>query len=263
MSGQLTNVSLDGILRRYDRVVIGALVLTTLAATIYTVLGIGMDMSAWEMTTMPSDMPMPIRAWTPMHALMMFLMWWVMMIAMMLPSAAPMIMLYARVGKRRRSTIGDPATGFFCLGYLVVWGMFSLGATILHGIGEHVALINGMMAVSGVWLGGVIFIAAGVWQFLPVKARCLEVCRQPIEFLSKIWAPGRIGAFQMGFQHGFFCVGCCWAMMLLLFVGGVMNLYWIAGLAGLVLAEKTGARWRLLPYAIGVGFIIMGCLMLL
>ena len=262
MSGLFINAPLDGVLKRYDGVVIGALALTTLTAAVYTVLGIGMGMSAWEMTAMPTDMPMPTRAWTPLYALMLFLMWWIMMIAMMLPSAAPMILLYARVGRRKRIALGDPASGFFCLGYLVVWGVFSLGATMIHGIGEHVALINGMMVVSGAWMSALIFIAAGIWQFLPIKARCLEACRQPIEFLSKIWAPGRIGAFQMGLRHGLFCVGCCWAMMLLLFVGGVMNLYWIAGLAGLALIEKLCAKWRLVPYAIGCGFLLMGGLML-
>lgn len=263
MSGWIANVSLNGVLRRYDSVVIGALVLTTLVAAVYTLLGIGMNMSAWEMTAMPSNMPMPVSAWTPMHASMMFLMWWIMMIAMMLPSAAPMILLYSRVGRRQHKADSIHTSGLFGIGYLVVWGAFSLGATIVHGVGEHVALINGMMAVSGTWLAFVIFITAGVWQFLPMKARCLEACRQPIEFLSKIWTPGRVGAFQMGLQHGLFCVGCCWAMMLLLFVGGVMNLYWIAGLAGLALIEKLGAKWRLVSYAIGCGFMLMGGLMLM
>lgn len=262
MSGWITSVSLEGVLRRYDGVVIGALVLTTLGAAVYTLLGIGMNMSAWEITAMPNNMPMPVSAWTPMYALTMFSMWWVMMIAMMLPSAAPMILLYSRVGRRRQKANRMHASGFFSVGYLVVWGVFSLGATIVHGIGEHIELINGMMAVSGGWLASAIFIAAGVWQFLPIKMRCLEACRQPIEFLSKIWVPGRIGAFQMGLQHGLFCVGCCWAMMLLLFVGGVMNLYWIVALAGLALVEKLGTKWRLVPYAIGCGFMLLGGLML-
>jgi len=262
VSGRIANISLNNIIKRYDGLVIGALALTILMAATYTGLGIGMNMSAWEMTAMPNDMPMPVRAWTPIDALMMFLMWWIMMIAMMLPSAAPMIMLYSRVGKRRHKAIITRASSFFCIGYLMVWGAFSLGATIIHGIGEYIELINGMMAVSGAWLASIIFIFAGVWQFLPIKSHCLEVCRQPIEFLCKVWAPGPIGAFQMGLRHGLFCVGCCWVMMLLLFVGGVMNLYWIAALAGLSLIEKFTSRWRLVPYAIGCGFMLMGGLML-
>jgi len=262
MFGQAFNVSLGEALRRYDGMAVGALSLTTLAAAAYTVLGIGMDMSAWEMTAMPRDMPMPVHVWTVVDALMMFLMWWIMMIAMMLPSAAPMILLYTRVGQRRARHLNPPFPGYFCAGYLIMWGAFSLAVTVIHGIGEQVQLVNGMMAISGTWLAATVFFVAGVWQFLPVKARCLDACRQPIAFLSKIWVSGRIGALQMGLRHGLFCVGCCWAMMLLLFVGGVMNLYWIAGLAVLVLVEKIASGWQFTPYALGGGFMLMGVLML-
>jgi len=262
MSGLSIFASLNSVLGRHERMTIGALALITLVAAIYTVMGIGMDMSAWEMTGMPSDMPMPVHAWSAIDAFMMFLMWWIMMIAMMLPSAAPMILLYLRVGQRRDQRVNSPSPGYFCFGYLAMWGAFSLGATLLHAVGEQVHVINGMMAITGHGIAGSIFILAGLWQFFPLKSRCLEACRQPVQFLSKIWASGRMGALRMGLCHGLFCVGCCWAMMLLLFVGGVMNLYWIAGLAVLALIEKIASRWRYTPHAIGSGFMMMGGLML-
>lgn len=262
MSDPSNFASLNSVLGRHERMTIGALALITLVAAIYTVMGIGMDMSAWEMTGMPSDMPMSVHAWSAIDALMMFLMWWVMMIAMMLPSAAPLILLYTRVGQRRGQQFSSSSPGYFCFGYLIMWGAFSLGATLLHAVGEQVHLVNGMMAIAGHWLAGCVFILAGIWQFSPIKSRCLEACRQPVQFLSRIWASGRMGALRMGLRHGLFCVGCCWAMMLLLFVGGVMNLYWIAGLALLALIEKIASRWPYTPYAIGFGFMIMGGLML-
>lgn len=218
-----------------------ALLFIAAGAWAYTVLGVGMPMSAITMSFMPSDMAMPLPDWTPMRALLMFAMWWVMMIAMMIPSAIPMIFLYDRVASRIKPA--DRHVGLFVLGYIVIWGGFSFAATMLHAAGEWSGLINGMMASASGYLGAALLMGAGIWQFTDMKFKCLEACRSPAEFLSRIWRSGGTGALRMGVAHGIYCVGCCWALMLLLFYGGVMNLYWIVGLSVFVVLEK------ILPYS--------------
>lgn len=232
-----------------------ALMVISGAAWVYTILGIGMPMSAITMTGMPLDMKMPSQEWTLVRAVFMFFMWWVMMIAMMIPSAVPMIFLFDRVATRANPD--DRRIGSFVAGYIVIWGAFSLAATILHAFGEWTGLINGMMANASGYLGAVLLIGAGIWQLTDIKLKCLEACRSPAAFLSQIWRKGAFGAFRMGIAHGIYCVGCCWAMMLLLFYGGVMNLYWIVGLSGFVAVEK------ILPYSPVIarlmGMTLIGC----
>lgn len=225
-----------------------ALVLVCAGAWGYTVLGVGMPMSAVAMSAMPSDMAMPTSEWTPMRALLMFAMWWVMMMAMMIPSAMPMIFLYDRVASQANAD--ERYLGIFVAGYTVIWGLFSFAATGLHAFGDALGLINGMMASASGYLGAALLIGAGGWQLSGIKLKCLEACRSPVEFLSRNWRPGIQGAFQMGVAHGTYCVGCCWAMMLLLFYGGVMNLYWIIGLSVFVVFEKV------LPYSPVVGRLV-------
>jgi predicted metal-binding membrane protein len=187
--------------------------------------------------------------WTPDYALLMFSMWWLMMIAMMLPSAAPMVLLHAAVTRKALAHAGDagleapsnsilPATTAFIAGYLVIWGAFSLVAVIVHWALERGELLSASMMSTSRFLGSGLFLAAGVWQLTPLKTVCLRHCRSPISFLSTHWRPRVGGAFRMGIVHGVFCLGCCWFLMTLLFYGGVMNLIWIIGLALLVLAEK-------------------------
>lgn len=218
-----------------------ALLVISIVAWIYTIMGIGMPMSAVVMTGMPTNMPMPVHEWTKIHACFMFAMWWVMMVAMMIPSAMPMIFLYDRVASRT-----NPAKrhlSLFVSGYILIWGVFSLVATLLHAVGDWTGLINGMMASASGYLGAALLMGAGIWQLTEIKFKCLEACRSPAEFLSRMWRPGSVGALRMGITHGIYCVGCCWAMMLLLFYGGVMNLYWIVGLSIFVILEKG------LPYS--------------
>ncbi len=254
---------ISDLLRRDRLVAVLALAGVSLVAWLYTAFGVGMNMSAIDMTGMPGDMPMPATVWTAANSVLMFAMWWVMMVAMMLPSAAPMLLLYQRVVSKRQPdrALGDMLV--FGLGYLVVWGAFSLAATGLHAAGEYIGWVNGMMTSSSSLLNALLLISAGVWQLTPLKHRCLEACRTPIEFLSRIWRPGTSGAFRMGIVHGMFCVGCCWAMMLLLFVGGVMNLYWIGGLALFALAEKLTPGWPLLDRLTGAALIVAGMAVLL
>lgn len=219
---------------RHERVIVVAGLLLVVAlswAYLFSGAGTMQDMDGMLM-------PMSAGPWTPAYALLMLLMWSVMMAAMMLPSAAPMILLYAKIAAGRQGSGQVAPTGMFALGYLAIWTAFNLAAVALQFGLERLALLSPMMETSSVALAGALLVAAGVYQWLPLKQACLRHCRSPLEFVLAHWRSGMAGAFRMGVQHGMLCVGCCWVLMLLLFVGGVMNLAWIAGLALLVLAEK-------------------------
>jgi predicted metal-binding membrane protein len=143
------------------------------------------------------------------------------------------------------------------MGYLAVWSLFSVGAVVLQFLLERAALLSPMMESTSIVLAGAILIMAGLYQWTPLKSSCLTQCQSPLDFVMANWRSGRAGAFQMGFRHGIYCVGCCWVLMLLLFVGGVMNLAWIAGLAVYVLVEKVlPGHW--ISRATGVVFIVWG-----
>jgi predicted metal-binding membrane protein len=195
------------------------------------------------MTTMPSDMVMTPAAWTSGYALVMFLMWWIMMSAMMLPSAAPTVLLYAAI-KRRRTDIGNPLslTAAFLFGFLVLWGLFTLLATVLQWSLARAGLLSPTMSVTSRLLAAVILVMAAAYQFTPIKRSCLAHCQHPVRFSTARRGAGLVGAWRLGLSHGAFCAGCCVFLILLLFVGGIMNLYWISGLALYILLEK------LLPY---------------
>lgn len=233
---------LEAMLRRDRLVVVAAIVAIAAIAWTWILLGAGTGMSAVEMAggAGMAGMVMQPAVWTPGYAALMFAMWWVMMVAMMLPSATPMLLLFARMNRVARAADRPYVpTGAFAAGYLVVWGGFSALATLLQSVLEQLGLLSPMMTSTSYWLGGAILTAAGLWQVTPIKSVCLSHCRSPIGFLMTSWRPGRLGAFRMGFEHGAFCLGCCWFLMGLLFFGGVMNLFWIAGLALFVLLEKT------------------------
>jgi predicted metal-binding membrane protein len=149
-------------------------------------------------------------------------------------------------------------TGAFAAGYLLVWGGFSHFAVALQWGLEAARLLSPMLETSERWLGAAFLVAAGLWQLTPLKARCLSQCRSPLSFLMTRWRPGRAGALRMGLEHGLFCLGCCWFLMALLFFGGVMNLFWIAGLALYVLLEKTLPYGHWLGRVAGVALIAGG-----
>jgi len=181
-----------------------------------------------------------LASWSAADWVLMFLMWAIMMVGMMLPSAAPMILLYDRVRERQAARGASLAgTAVFALGYLAAWSLFSLAATFAQWALEQAALLTPMMASASPWLGGGLLIAAALYQWSPLKHACLVHCRSPLFFLGHHWRPGQAGAFLMGLHHGLYCVGCCWVLMALLFVFGVMNLLWIAALALFVLLEKV------------------------
>lgn len=238
----------ERIVRREQAVIALALVAITGLAWLYVVTGAGTGMSTIAMTTWQFPPPRPATlmpgAWDGAYWLTMLLMWWVMMIAMMVPSAAPMILLYARVFRhgQARGQISDPLvpTAAFAGGYLACWLGFSALATVLQFALERAGLVHGMwMWSTNRWLTAGLLIAAGVFQLTPLKLACLAHCRAPAAFLAEHWRPGRLGAFRLGLEHGAYCLGCCWSLMLLLFAAGIMNLVWIAGLAILVLIEKV------------------------
>lgn len=181
-----------------------------------------------------------IKPWTSGDFVFMGLMWAVMMVGMMVPSAAPMTLMYAAVA-RKAARQGTPLapTAVFVSGYLVIWCLFSVGATLAQWTLHQAALLSPMMVTTSAGLGAGILIAAGVYQLTPLKAVCLHHCSSPAHFISQRWQPGVGGAFRMGLQHGVFCLGCCWILMGLLFFGGVMNLLWIAGITVFVFIEKV------------------------
>ena len=222
--------------------------------------GMSGGMSAGDM----AGMAMPaLHAWTAGYAVLMFLMWTIMMVGMMLPAAAPMILLYDRVRERQEAKGASLAgTGVFALGYLAAWALFSLGAIAAQWGLERAALLSPMMVSASPWLGGGLLILAGLYQWTPLKNACLVHCRSPITFLAHHWRPGRVGAFRMGLHHGLYCVGCCWVLMALLFVFGVMNLLWIAALAIFVLLEKVLPRGDLVGRASGGLMIAAGLLLI-
>ena len=185
--------------------------------------------SAWMMTA----------AWDARHLALLWAMWAVMMVAMMLPSATPLLLLYS--GTARRSATGaSAARRIYALaaGYVTVWALFSLGATALQRLLAELLLVSSMMEATSPVVGGVLLLVAGVYQLTPIKQACLRTCQSPFGFLMSHWRSGVAGAFRMGLEHGALCVGCCWALMLLLFAGGVMNLAVIAALTAFVAFEK-------------------------
>lgn len=217
--------------RRDFLVIIGSLTGVTLVCWVY-LFGIVRDMTAMEMIQIPQ--------WNGAYFWMMFSMWAIMMVGMMLPSVAPMVLIYAGVA-RKAAQDGMPvaSTGAFTAGYLFVWIVFSFFATVTQWQLDQFALLSPRMIARSATLGATLLIAAGIYQELPLKDRCLKHCRSPIYFISEHWKPGAWGAFRIGIEHGSFCLGCCWVLMLLLFVGGVMNLFWIAAITLFVLLEKV------------------------
>lgn len=190
-------------------------------------------------------------------------MWFAMMVAMMVPSAAPTILLYAHAHRRSVPDAGPPPTAAFLAGYLACWLGFSLLAAALQSWLEASAIASPMtMALESREARAAILIVAGVYQLTPLKDACLGKCRSPAQFLSRHYRPGTAGAVRLGLLHGVHCVGCCWLLMALLFVGGVMNLAWVALLTLLVAAEKLLPGGRYVAVAAGVGFIVWGAVTL-
>jgi predicted metal-binding membrane protein len=215
-------------------------------------MGFGPAMTAMGMTT---DVP---RA--PMDVLLAFVMWVVMMVGMMTGAAAPVLLLFAGT-RAERGERGIPlAVLMFGLGYFTVWVGFSACAALAQWALHETAMVSSTMAVSSPRLAGTILVASGAYQLSPLKRACLIRCRSPLGVLMTTWRDGTLGALQMGVRHGAYCVGCCWALMCVLFAVGVMNLGWVIALTGFVLLEKVGPAGVVVSRLAGVAMIGAGLL---
>ncbi|NIS61841.1 MAG: DUF2182 domain-containing protein [Proteobacteria bacterium] len=249
---------LEALLKRDRTLVVSGLVAILALAWGYTIyVAYDMDMMGREMAMMPM-----MRLWSAGDFVLMYVMWAVMMVAMMVPSAAPMVLIFAAVHRKRREQGGAfVPTGVFLAGYLVVWSVFSLAAVLSQYGLQRAALLSPMMETTAPWLGAALLAAAGAFQFMPLKEACLAKCRTPMGFIMIEWRESSRGAFIMGLRHGTYCTGCCWALMALLFVGGVMNLLWVAFLAVFVLLEKVIPAGGLLGKTGGIIMIAWGAWM--
>ena len=244
---------------RQDRALVAfGLAAVTLLSWFYLSRMAAMMNAAAADKAMHAAMGMPeMAAWGAAEFVMLFLMWAVMMIAMMLPSAAPIILLVVAV-YRRRGGHSRALTAAFSTGYLLAWTAFSVLAAIVQ-LGLHrAAMLSPDMASRSAVVGAVILMGAGVYQWLPLKSACLTHCRSPLAFLTHEWREGAAGALRMGVQHGLYCVGCCWALMALLFAAGVMNLLWVGAIAIFVLAEKLAPQGMRLGKIAGVLLVLWG-----
>jgi len=210
-----------------------------------------------EMAAMGMAMDQP---WGAADVFFTFAMWAVMMVGMMTASAAPVMLLFAGMHAKQSARRAPAIVLAFGAGYLLVWILFSAGATLAQWALHALAMLSPSMTTSSARLGGAILIAAGVYQLTPFKGACLAHCRSPLGFLMSHWRDGTAGALRMGIEHGTYCLGCCWALMCVLFVVGVMNLVWVAAMTIFVLVEKIGPAGRLVARAAGVAMIAAGAL---
>jgi predicted metal-binding membrane protein len=270
----MSDTALEVVLRRERAVVMAALVAVAVLAWAYvlwlaadmampTASAPGADMVGMDMAgiDMGAAIAPGFQAWAPADFAFIFAMWAVMMVGMMTPSVAPMVLLYAGVGRKAQAS-GRPiaSTAWFFTGYLLVWIAFSVAATGAQWLLTSLTLLSPAMATNSTVAGGLVLIAAGLYQWTPMKGACLRQCQAPIAFLASHggFRSDPAGALRFGITHGAYCLGCCWALMALLFVGGVMNVLWIAGIAILVLLEKTVPTGQLVPRIAGALMAIAG-----
>jgi predicted metal-binding membrane protein len=251
-----SSVLQDALRRQRVVMVLGLLGLAALAWAYVMRLAMPVDQAGMSMPMGPAGGSMGELGWLAM-------MWAVMMVAMMVPSATPAILLYAEVSRRRRAqAVPAVSAAWFTLGYLIDWTAFAIVAASAQWVLHRAALLSPMMTSASPLLGGALLIAAGVYQWLPIKGTCLTHCRSPLGFFAAEWREGAAGALTMGLRHGIHCVGCCWLLMALLFVAGVMNLLWIAAIAGFVLVEKLVPGGRMVGRVAGTVLVGWGLLTL-
>jgi predicted metal-binding membrane protein len=259
---------LEAVLRRDRAAVAGGLIVLAALAWAYVVwVAAGMDMGGMDMSgyrTIPGSaglMTLETAPWTRVEFAYTLAMWIVMMVGMMTPSAAPMILIYARVA-RQAAAGGKPFAPsiWFVIGYLALWTAFALGATLMQWGLQRAALLTPTMASSSVVLGGFLLIAAGLYQWTPLKNACLRRCRAPLLFIQEHggFRGDVAGCLLLGIKHGAYCVGCCWALMALLFVGGVMNVLWVAAISIFILAEKVVGSGRAVSLVAGTCLVAAG-----
>jgi predicted metal-binding membrane protein len=246
---------LETVLRRERLIIGGCLAAMVVLAWLYLV----HTKAAMPDMEMPGMVMLDLQKWGPITVLLLFVMWTVMMVAMMVPSAAPMILAFVTVNQRRQAA-NRPfvPVAIFLSGYLAVWTAVYAVATLAEWGLHQAAMLSTTMTATSTALNGGLLIAAGIFQWTPMKRACLKGCRSPLSVLMSEWRDGAGGTFVMGLRHGAYCVGCCWFLMALLFVAGVMNLLWVAVIALFVLAEKLSPKGELLARVAGVGLVIAG-----
>jgi predicted metal-binding membrane protein len=202
--------------------------------------------------------------WTWTDFVLLFIMWFVMMIAMMTPSVTPLVLIFTLINRRRQKRQNPFVRSSYLLsGYFVVWAAFSLFATLLQWLLQQFSLLNPEMITTSKILGGIILILAGVFQFTSLKYSCLHYCRTPVSFIHQYWKEGKSGALRMGIQNGIYCLGCCWILMILLFVSGIMNILWIAIISFFVLIEKVLSSAKVISSIAGISLIAYGIIVLM
>lgn len=256
----ISSLTQTAILSRRDRVVISTCLVVLIALAWAYLFHLDREMSAaMEHDRMMAEMGMTMdMPWTAADVLFTFAMWAAMMVGMMVPSASPVLLLFAATYRGRGAQRAPGAAFAFGAGYLMVWTAFSACAALTQSALHRAAMLSPMMTTSSARLSGGILIAAGVYQLTPFKGKCLTHCRTPLGFLMTHWRDGTAGALRMGIAHGAYCLGCCWALMCVLFVVGVMNLVWVAAIAIFVLVEKVGPAGALVARVAGVAMIAFG-----
>jgi predicted metal-binding membrane protein len=258
----MTKNSLEQLLKRDRLIIICGLFIITLLSWLY-VIYLYNQMVNMDMDALFFAMPMT-PVWTATDFILLFLMWVVMMIAMMTPSVAPFTLIFAAINRQRRQQERPFVyTAYLIGGYFLVWAAFSLGATFLQWLLQKISLLNAEMRTTSKIFGSVILIAAGIFQFTPIKQSCLGHCSSPLDFIRRHWKEGKAGAFLMGIKNGFFCVGCCWMLMVLLFFAGIMNLLWVAIISVFVLVEKISPQLKWVSRLAGLILVLYGILFLI
>ena len=255
--------TLDRLLRRDRLMMVAGLVATIALAWLYLL------RIASQMTAMSVEMQMhaamgmaDMRAWGLTDWVGLFAMWSVMMTAMMLPSAAPVVLLVLGVYRRRKDPAARLSSTFFVAGYLIVWMAFSVAVSLLQIVLHRRAVLAADMRLTPTMVSAVVLLLAGIYQWLPIKNSCLVRCRSPLGFLTHYWREGLLGGLEMGIRHGTLCVGCCWLLMALLFVVGIMNMMWVAVLTAIVFIEKLVPRGDLFGRVAGIGLAAWGTYLL-
>ncbi|HEX5151708.1 MAG TPA: DUF2182 domain-containing protein [Parafilimonas sp.] len=258
----ISNNSLAYHVKRDRSIILIGLLLITLLSWLYIVY-LYNQMVYMDMNALFFAMPMTPE-WTYVDFILLFLMWLVMMIAMMTPSVTPLVLVFATINRQRKQQ-DHPFVNvvYLVAGYFLVWAAFSLVATVLQWSLQQVALLNPDMKTTSKILGGIILIATGIFQFTPLKQTCLRHCRSPLDFVLRHWKEGKTGALKMGMENGFYCLGCCWMIMILLFVTGIMNLLWVAIIAVFVLLERLLLQIKWIPYFAGAVLIFYGIFLLI
>ena len=230
-----------------------------------------MNFSDWEVTNINYQqnlstakiMSVTLTSLDPFYIMSLFFMWFIMMIAMMLPSAIPVILMFNKISdERKKLNYSYVKTFYFIIAYLFIWGLFSLIATAIHVILELSTLLDPMSLSVGYNIGALIFILAGIYQMTPLKNACLHYCRNPIEIFGgkKIFENWMV--LSIGAKHGIFCLGCCWVLMSLLFYAGIMNIFWIAGLSLYIIIEKYLIKAKNFNLLTGIILILWGFVIL-